>query len=164
MTYVDPLASATAKIVDGRTGRVEHFVNGELVDVTYVRRSRVQPGWSSNAADEPVTIHHHSDVGLERMATAARRAIEDGHGDAARDLRVIVALQHVRARLRMRYGARDAYGPVGGQGTDVREHWEKDDEPPSYALAFSIDRERFDLGKSHVVAWSVVVQTGDNLG
>lgn len=136
------------------SGRVERYEDGHLVAVDSQRPARVQPGWSCATAEQPPNVHHHGDESLARLAKTYRRAIEDGRADVAEDLRVITALQRIRLRLRMRYGARDAYGPAGDQGTDVREHWEKFNEPPSYALAFVIDRERFNAGRSHIVKWA----------
>lgn len=149
----------TLKIVDGPSGVVEHYEDGHLVAVTYERPSRVQPGWSCAAADEKPSMHHFSDASLDNLIVQKRRAVEDAERmgrdpKAGRDdLRVLVVLKRIRFRLRCRYGARDPYAREGEQGTDVEAHWLKHDEPPSYALAFEIDRRRFLAGKSHIVAW-----------
>lgn len=152
--------SRVLKLVDGPTGLVEEFFGDGTVRVTLQKASRVRPGFSCAGHDQPPTIHHLSDRGLDRAVIAQRRLIEDLERDGRRttaaqtDLRVLRALQRVRLRLRWRYGARDAYGPESDRGTDAYDHWLRLDEPPSYALAFDIDRQRFDHGKSHIVAWS----------
>lgn len=115
---------------------------------------------SAASHDEGVSFHHLGDDSLARLATAYRRAIEDGRvGDGTTPhsfaylLRWVTALQRVRFRLRMRYGARDVYGSPGDRGTDVYDRWYRHNEPPSYALAFSFDRARFEAGQSCVVQW-----------
>lgn len=143
-------------------GLVEH-VDPEAGTVTASVQlpSRVQAGMSCAGAEDLPSIHHLSDRALARVVMVQRRAVEDAefNGNSRRavierkDLRVLVALQHVRFRLRCRYGARDAYGPAGDQGTDVYDHWYRFGQPPSYALAFSLDRARFDAGRPSVVAW-----------
>lgn len=153
-------AAVPFKVVDGPTGLITHHHADGTITLDVQRPSRTLPGMSHAAHDEEVTVHHLSDVALADRVLRLRRSIEDDKrqgADAAgdeRDLRVTVALQRVRLRLRWRYGARDAYGAVDDRGTDVYDRWLRLDEPPSYALAFSIDRDRFDQGRSHVVQWA----------
>lgn len=118
-------------------------------------------GMSAARHDEMVTFHHMGDEALARLATTYRRAIEDGRvGDGtsphtfAELLRQVSVLRRIRFRLRMRYGARDAYGPEGDRGTDVYDHYYRRSHPPSYALALKIDRARFDAGQSCIVNWA----------
>lgn len=146
------------KVVDA-SGLVESWAEDGSVTCTVQRPSRVRPGMSCAAADEPVTLHDFGDKALEQFIVDIRRRIEDAERDG-RDapadrhvLTVATALRRVRLRMRFRYGARDAYGPPGDRGTDVYDHWLRLDEPPSYALAFAVDRHRFETDRSHVVAW-----------
>ena len=118
-------------------------------------------GMSAARHDQMVSFHHLGDESLARVATAYRRAVEDGRvSDGttpytfAELLRQVSALQRIRFRLRMRYGARDAYGPDGDRGTDVYDHYWRLSQPPSYALAFAFDRARFDAGQSCIVNWA----------
>lgn len=149
-------------VVDS-SGLIEHHdTDAGTVRCEVGRASRVQPGCSAAAADQTVTIHHFGDSALAERVIRLRRSIEDAHraGRAAladeKDLRATVALQRVRFRLRMRYGARDAYGPADDRGTDVYDHYMRLGEAPSYWLAFQLDRYRAETGKRHIVAWAAV--------
>jgi hypothetical protein len=124
-------------------------------------RRRVILGMSAARADQMVSFHHMGDDSLGRLATTYRRAVEDGRvSDGttpysfAELLRQVSAIQRLRFRLRMRYGARCAYGPEGDRGTDVYDHYYRLDQPPSYALALAFDRARFNAGQSCILNWA----------
>lgn len=161
--------SRTLKVVDGETGLVKEYYDDGTVEVSLQRQSLVQPGMSCAAHDEAPSPHHFGDEALQRLVIAKRRLIEDlqrdetqGRGrkvaleEATHDLAVFRGLQKVRLRLRWRYGARDAYGPEGDRGTDVWDHYLRLDEPPSYALAIHIDRQRYREGKRHLLNWETI--------
>lgn len=135
------------KVVDGFSG-LTHHSDGR---VEWSGPSRVQPGLTLPGDDQTMPgPWGDSDESLKRLVRECTRAIEDTGFDpknpraraAAMDRWTIQEMQKVRLRLRMRYGARDPYGPPGDRGTDVYDHYMRLDQPPSYALAAAIDRAR----------------------
>ncbi len=132
-----------------------------MADRCVATNSAVILGMSAARHDQMVSFRHMGDDSLVRLATTYRRAVEDGRvSDGttpftfAELLGQVRELQLVRFRVRMRYGARCAYGPKGDRGTDVYDQYYRLDQAPSYALALAFDRARFAAGQSSVLNWA----------
>jgi hypothetical protein len=106
--------------------------------------------------DQPFGLWDQTDDSLSRLRRQHLRVAADlaRDGDltqARREwwmAREIRDHQHMRFRLRMRYGAVDDH-----EGTTSYDCYQRHDEPPGYALALFMDSTRARLGRRHVLDW-----------
>lgn len=107
--------------------------------------------------DQPFNLWDQTDDGLVWLRRQHQRAASDfgRDGDVVRGsrewfmAREIRDHQHMRFRLRMRYGAVDDHA-----GTTSYDCYVRHDEPPAYALALLMDSTNARLGRRHVLRWA----------
>lgn len=152
----------TYKVVDGFSGLITHS-DGRVEwsrDVLSNRRLGLTlPGPDDGDCIGP---WGESDEMLRTQRRRRRRELEDLGWDTT-DVRVRRLLyenyedrrkQLVRFVLRMRYGARDPFGPPSDRGTDIYDHYMRLGQPPSYVVALLLDQHRWRTGQHYALDWT----------